>query len=137
MPASRGQCPGRRRDRRADERVPEQRDRDHDGPGRPRHRRLFDENVRTATVAAGSGYTVREAVGAAPNTVLTVEDRIQATAGAVSATATLNTSDRLGRGTRFVQEGGVRRCASGPHQRDAHEREPDVRDEPARRGAAH
>ena len=48
------------------------------------------------TITAGSGYTTREAVSAAPSTVLMVEDRILATAGAVSATATLNTSDLWG-----------------------------------------
>ncbi len=50
------------------------------------------------TVTAGSGYTLRAAVAAAPSTVLMVEDRIQTTAGAVSATATLNTSDLWGAG---------------------------------------
>jgi hypothetical protein len=54
------------------------------------------ESFRTFT--AGSGYTVRRLVAAAPSTVLMVEDRIQATAGAVSATATLNTSDLWGAG---------------------------------------
>jgi PKD repeat protein len=48
------------------------------------------------TITAGSGYTLREAVAAAPSTVLMVEDRIQTTAGAVSATATLSASDVWG-----------------------------------------
>ena len=48
------------------------------------------------TFTAGSGYTIREAVSAAPSTNLMVQDRIQATAGAVTATATLNTPDMWG-----------------------------------------
>ena len=45
------------------------------------------------TFTAGSGYTIRETVPAAPSTRLMVQDRTQTTAGAVSATAMLNTSD--------------------------------------------
>ena len=48
------------------------------------------------TFTAGSGSTIREAVSAAPSTNLMVQDRIQATAGAVTATATLNTPDIWG-----------------------------------------
>ncbi len=72
------------------------------------------------TFTAGSGSTIREAVSAAPSTNLMVQDRIQATAGAITATATLNTLDVWGAATRRVQEGGERR-ASDPHQRDRHQ----------------
>ncbi len=90
-----GQCAGRDRDRRAVERVPEQRVRDHDGPGRPRDRRLLDAerpHVHGRQRLRRSAKPCR----AAPSTHLMVEDRIQATAGAVSATATLNASDIWG-----------------------------------------
>ena len=52
------------------------------------------QSGRTFTV--GSGSTIRAAVSAAPSTNLMVQDRIQATAGAVTATATLNTPDIWG-----------------------------------------
>ncbi len=45
------------------------------------------------TYTAGNGYTIREAVSAAPSTALMVEDMVQATAGANSASATLSSSD--------------------------------------------
>ncbi len=45
------------------------------------------------TFTAGSGSTIREAVSAAPSTNLMVQDRIQATAGAITGTATMNTLD--------------------------------------------
>ena len=45
------------------------------------------------TMTAGSGYAIRDTVPAPPSTQLMVEDRVQATAGPASATATLNTSD--------------------------------------------
>ena len=44
------------------------------------------------TFTAGSGYTIRETNDAAPSTRLMVEDRIQATAGTASATATVGAS---------------------------------------------
>ena len=50
------------------------------------------------TVTAGSGYMVEEAVSAAPSTELMVEDATQATAGAVSAAASLSSSDNWGAG---------------------------------------
>jgi len=48
------------------------------------------------TVTAGSGFTVRESVPAAPGTKLIVEDHNQPVAGAASATATLNSSNPWG-----------------------------------------
>ena len=48
------------------------------------------------TFAAGSGYTIRQAISAAPATALMVEDRIQSTAGPVAANASLNTPDLWG-----------------------------------------
>jgi hypothetical protein len=46
-----------------------------------------------ATFAAGSGYGIEESVPAEPNTKLIAEDRIQATAGASSASALLGAAD--------------------------------------------
>jgi hypothetical protein len=48
------------------------------------------------TFVAGSGYAIRNRVPAAPNTRLIVEDRLQATAGPVSATATTSTATNWG-----------------------------------------
>jgi chitodextrinase len=48
------------------------------------------------TVAAGGGWTLEERVPVAPNTKLAVEDQIKPTAGSVSATATLSSSDSWG-----------------------------------------
>src|SRR5438876_991915 len=49
-----------------------------------------------AGVTAGSGYKVEDLVPGAPNTKLIMEDQIQASAGTVSAVATLGTSDVWG-----------------------------------------
>jgi hypothetical protein len=49
-----------------------------------------------ATYTAGSGLTIEELVPAAPSTKLIAEDRIQAATGAVSATATLSSSNSWG-----------------------------------------
>jgi hypothetical protein len=49
--------------------------------------------ANSATITAGSGYTIQERVPASPNTKLAVEDRIQATAGPVSANGTLGSPD--------------------------------------------
>ncbi len=56
------------------------------------------------TFTAGSGSTIREAVSAAPSTNLMVQDRIQATAGAIDRDRHAEHAGRLGRGTRRVQE---------------------------------
>jgi hypothetical protein len=61
-----------------------------------------------ATVTAGSGYAIREAVPAAPGTRVMIEDQIQTTAGPASATATLNSSDIWG-----AALAAFRRAASG------------------------
>ena len=45
---------------------------------------------------AGTGYTIRDSVPAAPNTKLISEDQIQAVAGTVSASATLSPSSNWG-----------------------------------------
>src|SRR5712692_1578599 len=50
------------------------------------------------TYTAGSGYTIEELQPAAPNTKFIVEDQLQRAAGAVSATATLSSSDPWGVG---------------------------------------
>ncbi len=50
------------------------------------------------TFTAGSGYTIEELQPVAPNTKFIVEDQLQRTAGAVSATATLSSSDPWGVG---------------------------------------
>ncbi len=55
---------------------------------------LSTANARTFT--PGSGYVIQDRVPAAPNTKFVVEDRIQTTAGPVSANGTLNTSDIWG-----------------------------------------
>src|SRR5262249_37445732 len=52
------------------------------------------QSLRTFT--AGSGYTIREAVSAAPSTALMVEDIVQGAAGSTSATATVDSSDLWG-----------------------------------------
>ena len=49
-----------------------------------------------ANFTPGSGYIAEERVPAEPNTKLLIEDRIQAAAGAVSATASLASSDPWG-----------------------------------------
>jgi IPT/TIG domain len=51
-----------------------------------------------ATFTAGSGYALRDAVPAAPNSKLMTEDRVQASAGAASASATLSASNNWGAG---------------------------------------
>jgi glucose/arabinose dehydrogenase len=55
---------------------------------------LSTANARTFT--AGGGYVIQDRVPVAPNTKFVVEDRIQTTAGPVSANGTLNTSDIWG-----------------------------------------
>jgi hypothetical protein len=52
--------------------------------------------ANAASFTAGSGFAVEARVPAAPNSKLMAEDQIQATAGSVSANATLNTSDNWG-----------------------------------------
>jgi IPT/TIG domain-containing protein len=49
-----------------------------------------------ATFTAGNGYSIEETVPAGPNTKLIAEDQIQITAGPVSASASLGTSDNWG-----------------------------------------
>jgi hypothetical protein len=44
------------------------------------------------SITAGSGYTMQQSVPASPSTKLFVEDRVQAAAGATSATATLGST---------------------------------------------
>jgi chitodextrinase len=48
------------------------------------------------TFTAGGGWTDEERVPAAPNTKLAVEDQVKSTAGSVSATGTLSSSDSWG-----------------------------------------
>ena len=48
------------------------------------------------TVAAGSGFTIRQAVPVNPSAKLAVEDQIQSTAGTASGTATLSAGDTWG-----------------------------------------
>src|SRR5262249_31962214 len=48
------------------------------------------------TFAAGSDWTIEESVPAEPNTKLAVEDQIMSTAGSVSATGILSSSNPLG-----------------------------------------
>ena len=50
------------------------------------------------TFTAGSGYTIRESIPAAPNTRLIAEDQIQVNAGTASASATLSASTNWGAG---------------------------------------
>lgn len=50
----------------------------------------------STTFTAGSGYAIRDFVPAEPNTKLVTEDQVQSTAGAASATATLNPSSNWG-----------------------------------------
>jgi hypothetical protein len=50
------------------------------------------------TFTAGTGYTIEEAVSAAPSTALMIEDATQAAPGTVAATASLNSSDLWGGG---------------------------------------
>ncbi len=52
--------------------------------------------ANAANFTAGTGYQAREFVPAEPNTKLLVEDQIQASAGAISANASLNASDTWG-----------------------------------------
>jgi len=54
--------------------------------------------VNSATMTAGSGYTIEEAVPGAPNTKLVAEDQLQTTAGSASASASLASSDTWGAG---------------------------------------
>jgi len=49
-----------------------------------------------ATVTAGAGFTLRDAVPAAPNVKLAVEDRVQSTAGSAAAAASLSASTSWG-----------------------------------------
>ena len=53
-------------------------------------------NSDGTTFTAGSGFTIQERVPAAPNTKLAVEDQKLAATGAVSATATLSSSQAWG-----------------------------------------
>jgi uncharacterized repeat protein (TIGR01451 family) len=64
-------------------------------------------NPRTFT--AGSGYVIQEQVPAAPNAKLLVEDQRQLAAGAVTASASLNSSDIWG-----AVVAAFRPAASGP-----------------------
>jgi hypothetical protein len=50
------------------------------------------------TVTPGAGFTTRASVGAAPNTMLMVADRIVATPSSVAATATLSSQDNWAAG---------------------------------------
>src|SRR5206468_10647663 len=50
----------------------------------------------STTLTAGTGYTIRDFVPAAPNTKLINEDQIQVSAGSVSASATLSPSSNWG-----------------------------------------
>jgi hypothetical protein len=59
-----------------------------------------------ATFTAGSGYTIREAVPAAPATRAMVEDKIQTAAGPDSATAALGASDSWGAGLAAFRKAG-------------------------------
>jgi hypothetical protein len=57
---------------------------------------------------AGSGYSIEESVPAAPQTKVIVEDQIQATAGAASASATLGGAGTWGAGVAaFKPSGGI------------------------------
>ena len=58
-----------------------------------------------ANVSAGSGFVLREFVPAEPNTKLAAEDRVVATSGPISATASLGGTDARGSGDRGVQGG--------------------------------
>jgi IPT/TIG domain len=58
-----------------------------------------------ATFTAGSGYTIRDTVPAAPNTKLVTEDQIQSAAGAASAGASLSVSDKWGAGLAAFKAG--------------------------------
>jgi hypothetical protein len=49
-----------------------------------------------ATVTAGPGFTLRDAVPAAPNAKLAVEDRVQSTSGSAAAAASLSASTSWG-----------------------------------------
>jgi hypothetical protein len=58
------------------------------------------------TFVAGSGYALRNQIPAAPNTRLIVEDRVQTTAGPVSATATTSTATNWGAILAAFRAGG-------------------------------
>ena len=62
--------------------------------------------ANAAIFTAGSGYTIEETVPAEPNTKLIVEDRIQTTAGNVSASASLAASDSWGAALAAFKSGG-------------------------------
>src|SRR5207247_6380038 len=55
-----------------------------------------EATTNPASFAAGSGYTISDWVPAEPNTKLIAEERIQATAGVASASASLAASDSWG-----------------------------------------
>jgi hypothetical protein len=61
-----------------------------------------------ATFTAGTGFTVQERVPAAPNTKLAVEDRIQTTAGSITATGTASVANNWGAAAAAF------RAATGP-----------------------
>jgi hypothetical protein len=66
------------------------------------------------TVTAGTNYTLRDAVPAAPNTKLITEDGVQATAGAATASATLSGSDKWGAGLAAFKPGAGGGGGTGP-----------------------
>jgi uncharacterized protein YbbK (DUF523 family) len=69
---------------------------------------LLGEVVTTnpAVFTVGTGYTIEESVPAEPNTKLIAEDQMQASAGVVSASASLGASDNWGAGLAAFKAAG-------------------------------
>jgi len=67
-----------------------------------------------AIFTAGSGYTIEESIPAPPNTKLISEDLFQASAGQISASATLGASDSWGAGLAAFKLAGAAPTPSAP-----------------------
>jgi hypothetical protein len=67
-----------------------------------------------AIFTAGPGYTIEEWVPAPPNTKLIAEDLLQASAGQISASATLGASDSWGAGVAAFKMAGATPTPSAP-----------------------
>ncbi len=70
-------------------------------------------SANESTFVAGSGYTISDAVPAAPNMKLIAESQIQATAGTAAASASLSASDAWGTALAAFKAG-----SSGPSPPD-------------------
>jgi hypothetical protein len=74
---------------------------------------LMTADPRTFT--AGAGFASQAFVPAEPNTKLIAEDRVQTSAGALSATASINSADPWGAVVATFKSSGVNTVSSAPH----------------------